>query len=94
MARPKSQVQGEQFTIKCSPELLADLQDLARLSRSDVSSIVRNLCSKLVEANRTRIEDFRKQAAVPILFPVGNSHEPLVPMSNDKLDEGANQHED
>lgn len=69
MARKKSPDKETNFSVRCSEETLAALQDLARLSRTTVSALVANLCAELVKMNKTRITNFRKQAATPIKFP-------------------------
>ena len=68
MARIKSD-NTAQFTVKCPPELLADLQDLARLSRCSLSQLVADVCSACVDVNHERIANFRLQAASPINVP-------------------------
>lgn len=57
------------INFKCSAELKRDLEDLAHLSRRDVSSILVEICSEFVKVNRTRITNFRRQAAQPIKLP-------------------------
>lgn len=75
MARRKSDDKTAQFTVKCSPELLSSLKDLAHLSRSDLSSIVLKLCDDLVQLNRQRILSFRRSAKIPIKFPTKENQE-------------------
>lgn len=57
------------INFRCSSELKASLEDLAHLSRSDVSSLLLTMCTKLVEVNKQRIANFRRQAATPIKMP-------------------------
>ena len=75
MARKKSDEKTAQFTVKCSDDLLASLKDLAHLSRSDVSSIVLEMCKDLVQLNRQRILAFRRSAKAPIKFPTKENQE-------------------
>lgn len=76
MAKPKSKDKETNFSVRCSEETLAALQDLARLSRSTVSALVANLCAELVKMNKTRITNFRKQAATPIKMPTFSDSAP------------------
>ena len=69
MARKKSPDKETNFSVRVSDEMLASLQDLARLSRTTVSALVGGLCAELVKANRQRIANFRRQAATPIKLP-------------------------
>lgn len=73
MARKKTDsdaMDKEQITFKCPPELKVALEDLARLSRQNVSSLLVGVSSLLVEANKKRIAEYRKAAAVPISMPL------------------------
>lgn len=58
-----------QITFKCSEDLKRDLEDLAHLSRRDVSSLLVELASEFVKANKQRISKFRQSAAQPIKLP-------------------------
>ena len=73
MARKKSDsdaMDKEQITFKTPPELKVALEDLARLSRQSVSSLLVDVATLLVNANSKRIADYRKAAAVPISMPL------------------------
>lgn len=65
--KPAAKVPAINF--KCSAELKASIEDLARLSRRDVSAILVELCTEYVKANRQRITNFRRQAAQPLKMP-------------------------
>ena len=75
MARKKSDVDTAEkkkipaINFKCSAELKRDLEDLAHLSRRDVSSLLVEVASELVKANKARITKFRQQAGQPIKIP-------------------------
>ena len=58
-----------QITFKLTPELKAAIEDLAHLSRCDVSDIIRMICAEFVKANKPRITKFRQQAAKPLKLP-------------------------
>lgn len=74
MARKKS-VDADNVTVtfRCPVDLSDALKDLAHLSRRDVSSILIELCSEFVKANRQRITNFRRQAAQPLKLPTFNT---------------------
>lgn len=57
------------INFRCSTELKASLEDLAHLSRQDVSTLLLTMCNRLVEVNKQRIANFRRQAATPIKMP-------------------------
>ena len=75
MARKKSDTFAAEkkkipaINFKCSAELKRDLEDLAHLSRRDVSSLLVEVATELVKANKTRITKFRQQAGQPIKIP-------------------------
>lgn len=69
MARKKDANKASQICFKCSDELKSSLEDLARLSRRDMSTILNELCAEYVKANRTRITNFRRQASQPLKMP-------------------------
>lgn len=75
MAKKKSETASAKpektpaINFRCSPELKRDLEDLAHLSRRDVSSLLVEVATELVKANRPRITRFRQSAAVPIQMP-------------------------
>lgn len=70
MARKKDDsVEMAAINFRCEAELKASLEDLAASARKDVSSILIELVSELVAANKARIEEFRKAAATPINKP-------------------------
>lgn len=60
----------EQITFKCLPELKGALEDLARLSRQSVSSLLVDVATLLVKANAKRIADYRKSAEGSIVMPL------------------------
>ena len=60
----------EQITFKCPPELKVALEDLARLSRGSVSSLIVEVATLLIKVNEKRIAEYRKAAAVPISMPL------------------------
>lgn len=70
MARKKSDDKTmAAINFRCSTELKASLEDLAHLSRQDVSTLLLTMCNRLVEVNKQRIANFRRQAATPIKMP-------------------------
>lgn len=69
MAKKKAADKSAQITFKLSSELKASLEDLAHLSRRDVSAVLIELCSEFVAANKQRITSFRRQAAQPLKMP-------------------------
>ena len=79
MAKKKSETASSKpektpaINFRCSPELKRDLEDLAHLSRRDVSSLLVEVATELVKANRPRITRFRQSAAVPIKMPFASS---------------------
>lgn len=72
MGRKKSEtnIEAEQITFKCPPELKVALEDLARLSRRSVSSLLVEVATSLIKLNEKRIVEYRKAAAVPISMPL------------------------
>lgn len=73
MARKKSVDEMTAISFRLPAEVKASLEDLAHLSRRDVSSILIELCSEFVKANRQRITNFRRQAAQPLKLPTFNT---------------------
>lgn len=69
MARKKAADNSAAITFRCSAELKSAIEDLARLNRQDTSALLVELCSAFVDANKTRIADFRRQAAQPLKMP-------------------------
>lgn len=72
MARKKvdsPQVDTEPITFRCPIEVKRGLEDLAYLSRKDVTALLVELCSSLVAENKKRIANFRRQASTPIKKP-------------------------
>lgn len=88
MAKKKAADKSAQITFKCSDELKASLEDLAHLSRRDVSAILNELCAEYVKANRTRITSFRRQAAQPLKMPTFAPMKREVPAQIDSSDKG------
>ena len=70
MARKKS---AEDMTaavnFRCSADLKSDLEELAYLSRRDLSSILVELCEGLVAANKTKIINSRRRKPPSIILP-------------------------
>lgn len=72
MARKKSAdktVETESITFRCPVEVKRGLEDLAHLSRRDMTDLLVELCTSLVDANKARITKFRQQVAKPIKMP-------------------------
>lgn len=72
MARKKidsSQVDTEPITFRCPVEIKRGLEDLARLTRKDLTALLVELATSLVDANKARITKFRQQVAKPIKMP-------------------------
>lgn len=72
MARKKidsPQVDTEPITFRCPIEVKRGLEDLAHLSRKDLTSLLVELCTSLVTENKKRITSFRQQAGQPIKMP-------------------------
>lgn len=67
--RKKSDEKTAAINFRCPIEIKTSLEDLAHLSRQDVSSLLVELCKSFIDANRTRITKFRQQAATPIKMP-------------------------
>ena len=71
-------------SFRCPSDLKESLDDLARLSRSDVSTILIELCSELVKANKDRITKFRQSASQPLkkpTFAVPSKKKDAAPMT-------------
>ena len=69
MAIKKAAELSAAINFRCSTELKAAIEDLARLSRCDVSMLLVELCTAFVGANKQRITNFRRQAAQPMKLP-------------------------
>lgn len=72
MTRKKSAdktVQTESVTFRCPVEVKRGLEDLAHLSRRDMTDLLVELCTGFVDANKARITKFRQQAGQPIRMP-------------------------
>lgn len=54
---------------RCSADLKSDLEELAYLSRRDLSSILVELCEGLVAANKTKIINSRRRKPPSIILP-------------------------
>lgn len=67
MAEKKSPAAAINF--RTDVKLKTALEDLAYLSRRDVSSLLNEICRELVDANKVRIEEFRRSAEKPIKMP-------------------------
>ena len=87
MAKKKNETSAKTPAInfRCSPELKRDLEDLAHLSRRDVSSLMLEMATELVKANRARITKFRQSAAVPIKMPFASSKPAAPPAQIDTV---------
>lgn len=72
MARKKAEdkiAPTASITFRCPVEIKMGLEDLAHLRRQDVSALLVELCTSLVDANKARITKFRQQVAKPIKMP-------------------------
>lgn len=69
MAKKKIDSDTESITFRCPVEIKRGLEDLAHLSRQDVSALLVELCTSLVVENKRRITSFRQQAGQPIKMP-------------------------
>lgn len=81
MARKKSAdktVETESITFRCPVEVKRGLEDLAHLSRRDMTDLLVEICASLVDANRSRITKFRQQAGQPIRMPTFNTKKKVV----------------
>ena len=77
MAKKKStSTDTKPISFRCPEQLKKDLEDLARLSRSDVSSILTKLCVAFVKANKDRLSTFRKSAHYELDMPTFSSSKP------------------
>ena len=87
MAKKKStSTDTKPISFRCPEQLKKDLEDLARLSRSDVSSILTKLCVAFVKANKDRLSTFRKSAHYELDMPTFSSSKPnkdAVPTDDD-----------
>lgn len=91
MARKKAADNSAAINFRCSVQLKASVEDLARLSRQDVSSLLVSMCVKFVEVNKQRIANFRRQAAQPIKMPFDNAQKKTAHKSTPIIaDETAN----
>ena len=54
---------------RCTAELKRDLDELAYLSRRDLSSILVELCQLLVDANKAKIANSRRRKPPSIILP-------------------------
>ena len=70
MAKKTTTTDTKPISFRCPPELKSKLEDLAYLSRRDVSSILIEVCSALVDANKERIIKFRQSASQPLKLPM------------------------
>lgn len=57
------------ISFRCPVDLKQSIEDLARLSRRDVSAILIELCGAVVDANKDRITKFRQSAGQEIKMP-------------------------
>lgn len=74
MAKKKStSTDTKPISFRCPEQLKKDLEDLARLSRSDVSTILTRLCVAFVKANKDRLSTFRKSAHYDLNMPTFSS---------------------
>ena len=69
MARKKSADNMTAVNFRCSADLKSDLEELAYLSRRDLSSILVELCEGLVAANKTDIINSRRRKPPAINLP-------------------------
>lgn len=56
------------LSLRLSAELKDDIDDLAFSAGTDTSALLLQLIQNLVDANRTRIDNFRKLADEPIVW--------------------------
>ena len=68
MARKKS-AEMTAVNFRCTAELKRDLDELAYLSRRDLSSILVELCQLLVDANKAKIANSRRRKPPAINLP-------------------------
>lgn len=95
MARKKvnsPQVDTEPITFRCPIEVKRGLEDLAYLSRKDVTALLVELCTSLVSENKKRITSFRQQAGQPIKMPTYATQQKKTPI--DKSAGGVDNGED
>lgn len=69
MTKKKDTTNAKPISFRCPADLKQDIEDLARLSRKDVSSILIELCAALSKANKERLTKFRQSAGQPIKMP-------------------------
>lgn len=62
------------ISVRLSASLKADIDDLAKATRSDVSSLIIQLVEILVNANKDTIELYRELAAMPLVMPHYNEN--------------------
>lgn len=83
-AEPKKK--KEKISFNCSEELQRDLKDLAYLSRRDVSSLMVEVATELVKANRKKIDNSRRRKPYQVNLPTFNP--PAEPAANTGTAEG------
>ena len=72
MARKKidsPQIDTESITFRCPVEIKRGLEDLAYLSRKDVTALLVELCKSLIDVNKELITNLRQQAEQSIKMP-------------------------
>ena len=90
MAKKTTTTDAKPISFRCPPDLKGKLEDLARLSRRDVSSILIEVCSALVDANKDRIIKFKQSAGQPLKMPVFSApikKKAAAPVANTPKDE-------
>lgn len=89
MAKKKStSTDTKPISFRCPEQLKKDLEDLAHLSRSDVSEILIELCSAFVKANKDRLSTYRKSASIPLKKPTFSSSKPKEDATPTDVDTG------
>lgn len=73
MARRKSDDLTATITFRLPSDVKDGLEDLAHLSRRDVSSLLVEVTTELVKVNASRITKFRESANIPIVLPTFRS---------------------
>ena len=71
------------ISFRCPVDLKQSIEDLARLSRRDVSAILIELCGAVVDANKDRITKFRQSAGQEIKMPTFATMKREVPAQID-----------
>lgn len=69
MARKKNAENTAAINFRCSVEMKRDLEELAYLSRRDLSAILVDICSELITANKTKIVNSRRRKPPAIILP-------------------------